>query len=69
METALMLVAAGLGVAILPEGITLRNRKIITVKVLGRERLRSDIGIATVVGKQTPLLQHLIATAKRVGRQ
>jgi DNA-binding transcriptional LysR family regulator len=69
METALMLVAAGLGVAILPEGITRRNRKIVAVTVLNREKIRSEIGIATIRNKQTPLLQHLIATAKKIGHQ
>jgi LysR family transcriptional regulator, benzoate and cis,cis-muconate-responsive activator of ben and cat genes len=69
METALMLVAAGLGVAILPEGTTRRNRKIVAVTVLNRETIRSEIGIATIQNKQTPLLQHLIATAKKIGHQ
>jgi LysR family transcriptional regulator, benzoate and cis,cis-muconate-responsive activator of ben and cat genes len=68
METALMLVAAGMGVAILPEGITRRNRKIVAVTVLNREKVRSEIGIATVQNRQKPLLQHLVATAKRVGQ-
>jgi len=68
METALMLVAAGMGVAILPEGITRRNRKIVAVTVLNREKIRSEIGIATAQNKQTPLLQHLIATAKKIGQ-
>jgi LysR family transcriptional regulator, benzoate and cis,cis-muconate-responsive activator of ben and cat genes len=68
METALMLVAAGMGVAILPEGITRRNRKIVAVTVLNREKIRSEIGIATAQNKQTPLLQQLIATAKKIGQ-
>jgi LysR family transcriptional regulator, benzoate and cis,cis-muconate-responsive activator of ben and cat genes len=67
METALMLVAAGMGVAILPEGITRRNRKIVAVTILKREKIRSEIGIAAMRSKQTPLLQHLIATAKKIG--
>ncbi len=69
MDTAIALVAAGLGVAILPEGITHRNRKIVAVKVLQQEKIRSEIGIAVVTNRQTPLLKRLIAVAKEVGRQ
>jgi DNA-binding transcriptional LysR family regulator len=66
MSTALALVAAGLGVAILPEGITRPHRHLVSVKVLERERIRSEIGIATLATGQTTLLQNLIATAKLV---
>lgn len=66
MSTALALVAAGLGVAILPEGITRAHRRLVSVKVLEREKIRSEIGIATLATGQTTLLQHLIATAKQV---
>jgi DNA-binding transcriptional LysR family regulator len=67
METALVLVGAGLGVAILPEGITRRSRRTLKIKVLNREKTYSEIGIATARDRQTPLVQHLIATAKQVG--
>lgn len=63
MSTALALVAAGLGVAILPEGMTRGHRRLLTVKVLQRESIRSEIGIATLTGRQTPLLEHLVAIA------
>ena len=66
MSTALSLVAAGLGVAILPEGITRGHRHLVSVKVLEREKTRSEIGIATLETQQSTLLQHLIATAKQV---
>jgi DNA-binding transcriptional LysR family regulator len=66
MSTALALVAAGLGVAILPEGITRSHRHLVSVKVLRREKIRSEIGIATLATRQTTLLHHLIATAKQV---
>jgi DNA-binding transcriptional LysR family regulator len=66
MSTALALVAAGLGVAILPEGITRGHRHLVSVKPLEREKIRSEIGIATLATRQTTLLQHLIATAKQV---
>ncbi len=69
METALVLVGAGLGVAIVPEGITRRSRRTLKIKVLNKEKTYSEIGIATVRDRQTPLVQHLIATAKQVGRR
>jgi DNA-binding transcriptional LysR family regulator len=69
MDTAVGLVAAGLGVAILPEGITRRNRKIVAVKVLLREVTRSEIGIAVVERSQTPLLKRLVAVARQVGQR
>jgi DNA-binding transcriptional LysR family regulator len=64
MDTALALVAAGLGVAILPEGIVRGNRRVFKIKVLHNEKVRSEIGIATRQDNQSPLLQHLIDTAK-----
>jgi DNA-binding transcriptional LysR family regulator len=64
MATALALVAAGLGVAILPQGITTRNRGVLKIKVLNREKLYSEIGIAIPHANRTPLLRHLLATAK-----
>ncbi len=69
MDTAAALVAAGLGVAILPEGITRRNRKILAVRTLLREKARSEIGIAFASKRETPLLNRLVAVAKQVGRQ
>jgi DNA-binding transcriptional LysR family regulator len=65
MDTALALVAAGLGVAILPEGITRRHRRVFRIKVLNREKVYSEIGIATPRDRQTLLLGHLISTAKQ----
>jgi LysR family transcriptional regulator, benzoate and cis,cis-muconate-responsive activator of ben and cat genes len=65
MSTAVALVAAGLGVAIIPEGITRGYRHLVNVKILQRERIRSEIGIATLATRTTALVQHLIATAKR----
>ncbi len=67
MDTAIALVAAGLGVAILPEGVTRRNRRILAIKVLTREKVQSEIGIAVLADRQTPLVKHLIAVAKHVG--
>ncbi len=68
MSTALALVAAGLGVSILPEGITRGSRRAVTVKVLHREAIRSEIGIATLAFRQTAIIRHLITTAKQISR-
>jgi LysR family transcriptional regulator, benzoate and cis,cis-muconate-responsive activator of ben and cat genes len=69
MSTALALVAAGLGVAILPEGITHGHRHLVSVKVLQREKIRSEIGIATLASRQTPVVQHLLTMAKQVAQR
>ncbi len=66
METAIALVAAGLGVAILPAGITRRHGGIIAVKVLTQERTRSEIGLAFVSARQTPLLRQFVSIAEQV---
>lgn len=63
IETALTLVAAGLGVAILPEGITRRHRRVFKIKVLSREKVYSEIGIATQRDGQTPLLRQIYTNA------
>ncbi|WP_184220667.1 LysR family transcriptional regulator [Granulicella aggregans] len=68
MDTAIALVAAGLGVAILPEGVTRRNRRILAVKVLSRQKIQSEIGVAVLADRQTPLVKRLIAIAKQVGQ-
>jgi DNA-binding transcriptional LysR family regulator len=68
MDTAVALVAAGLGVAILPHGIARRSRSILSVTVLLHERRYSEIGIAVATDRKTPLLDRLISIAKEVGR-
>jgi DNA-binding transcriptional LysR family regulator len=65
METALALVAAGLGVAILPEGMARRHRHVFRIRTLDEEKIYSEIGIATLEEGKTPLLDHLIFTARR----
>ena len=67
METAIALVAAGLGVAILPEGVTRRHRGVVAVEVLREEKVRSEIGIVVPTVRQTPLLKRLVAVARDVG--
>jgi DNA-binding transcriptional LysR family regulator len=64
METALALVAASLGVAILPQGIARRHHRIFRIKTLQQEKTSSEIGIATLREGKTPLLDHLILTAR-----
>ena len=69
MSTALALVDAGLGVAILPAGMAQdQQRRTLAVKVLQREKIYSEIGIAVPAKRRLPLLDHLIATAKQVGK-
>jgi LysR family transcriptional regulator, benzoate and cis,cis-muconate-responsive activator of ben and cat genes len=69
MATALALVAAGLGVAILPQGITNRSRRVLKIKVLNREKIHSEIGLAIPHANRTPLLGHLFATAMAFVKQ
>jgi LysR family transcriptional regulator, benzoate and cis,cis-muconate-responsive activator of ben and cat genes len=64
MSTALSLVAAGLGVAILPKGITSGHRRFVTVKLLDQMSVSSETGIATLASRRTPLIQHLVRTAR-----
>ncbi len=68
MDTAIALVAAGLGVAILPEGVTRRNRRMLAVKVLTRHKIQSEIGVAVLADRHIPLVKRLIAVAKQVGQ-
>ncbi len=67
METALVLIAAGLGVAILPKGIACRSRAAIKVKPLASEAVFSEIGIAVVRSRVTPLAERFIALSKQIG--
>ena len=67
MDTAAALVAAGLGVAILPEESAKRHRKLLAVTVLSKEKIRSEISIASVIARQTPLIKRLVALARQVG--
>lgn len=67
MDTALVLVAAGIGVAILPEGIARRSRSGVKVEPLTRERSISEIGVAVQKSRTTPLLEHFVKVSKQVG--
>ena len=67
MDTALVLVAASIGVAILPEGIARRSRSGLKVKPLPAEKAISEIGVAVQSSRATPLLQRFVKVAKQFG--
>ena len=67
METALVLIAAGLGVGIFPEGIARRSRSILSVKPLPNEKITSEIGVAVRMSRTTPLVERLVAVSKQIG--
>jgi hypothetical protein len=58
-----------MGVAILPEGVVNRHRRMLKVKPLTREAVRSQVGIAVIRDSSDPLRDNLIALAKRVVKQ
>jgi DNA-binding transcriptional LysR family regulator len=66
MDTALALVAAAMGVAILPLGVARRYRDEVLVKPLASEKIQSQIGIAVVENRADPLVRNLILLAGRV---
>lgn len=68
MHTALALVAAGLGVGIMPEGLTRNYSRVLRIKPLPTEKVRSEIGLAMASDRSSPLLRHLLLTAKDVVR-
>ncbi|WP_446743810.1 LysR family transcriptional regulator [Silvibacterium acidisoli] len=69
MDTALALVAAGMGVAILPLGIASRYRDSLLVKPLTSEKIQSQIGIAVAEEARDPLVLNFVAFAKQVMKQ
>jgi len=69
MDTAMALVAAGMGVAILPQGVANRNRRVLKVKPLTGERARSQIGIAVARDISDPLIENLIELAKKMAKR
>ncbi len=68
MDTALVLVAAGLGVAILPYGIAKQSRALVKVTPLVKEELRSEIGVAVLTDRFTPLHKRFIEICHQVSR-
>ncbi len=66
MDTAVALVAAGMGVAILPEGVANRSRRVLKVKPLTKERTRSQMGVAVARDTTDQLRDNFIALAKKL---
>jgi DNA-binding transcriptional LysR family regulator len=66
MDTALALVSAGMGVAIMPEGVANRRRRVLKITPLLRESTRSEIGIAVARDTVDPLRDNLLALAQRL---
>ncbi len=66
MTTALVLVAAGMGVAILPTDIAKGHRSGLKVIPLVRDRIQSEIGVAVLATRSSPLTHNLVKTAKEV---
>lgn len=69
METALALIAAGVGVGILPEGLAKRHARTLVVQSLRTEPVRSEIGLAFRKADTSALTRHLIASATEAGRK
>jgi DNA-binding transcriptional LysR family regulator len=63
METALALVSAGIGVAVVPEGVARRHRRTLTVVTLRAERIRSEVGIAILKLNAPPLARRFVDIA------
>lgn len=68
MDTALALVAAGMGVAILPEGVVRRHERALLVKTLHKDKARSEIGIAAACDRINPAVDNFIALAKKLAK-
>lgn len=67
METALALVSAGVGVAILPEGVARRYSRTLVVVPLKQERIRSEIGLALLKLNPPPLARQLVLSVTNSG--
>jgi hypothetical protein len=52
-----------------PQGITRGYARVLAIKSLPRGSARSQIGLATPTGSESPLLRHLVATAQQVARR
>jgi LysR family transcriptional regulator, benzoate and cis,cis-muconate-responsive activator of ben and cat genes len=67
METALALVSAGVGVAILPRGVAKRHHRTLSVVPLNEERICSEIGLAYLKLNPPPLAKRLVESASSAG--
>jgi LysR family transcriptional regulator, benzoate and cis,cis-muconate-responsive activator of ben and cat genes len=66
MDTALALVSAGMGIAIMPEGVANRRRRMLKIVPLHKESTRSELGIAVARDSTDPLRENLLALAQRI---
>ncbi|MCU1294424.1 MAG: transcriptional regulator, LysR family, partial [Bryobacterales bacterium] len=69
METALALVAAGMGVGLFPEGLARQHRRFVAVKSLTREKVRSEIGLAVLRDSAKLLTRNFLAVAKATAKR
>lgn len=66
MYTAIALVAAGAGTAILPRSVVLAQSRNIVIKPLPKSTGFSEIGIATRAGDSSPLVHSFVSVARNV---
>jgi DNA-binding transcriptional LysR family regulator len=66
MYTAIALVKAGVGIAILPQSVVLAQSKNIVIKILPKSTGYSEIAIATRAGENSPLVLSFVALAGSV---
>lgn len=69
MDTLLALVSAGIGVAIMPEGLARRSNRALTIKALPASAGQSQMAIAVRSTHNNPLLNNLISLAIDVGKK
>jgi len=69
METTLALVAAGIGVAILPEELARRHSRELKIRNLPQEKTLSQMGIAVPLAHNNVLIDNLVAVAKETGKR
>ena len=69
MDMMLALVSAGVGVAILPEGLARRRGRELTIKALPVNAKQSQMGIAIREGQDNVILRNLVALAVEAGQK
>jgi DNA-binding transcriptional LysR family regulator len=69
METMLALVAAGVGVAIAPQGLVRRQLRNVAVRQLPPRSALSEIGLAVRSNHDNPLIHKLIQISRSLGRK
>jgi DNA-binding transcriptional LysR family regulator len=69
MSTLLALVAAGLGIAVVPSGLAEKSGQGVVIRRLPARSPLSEIGVAFRSGNENPLVTKLCAVARSVGRK